>query len=103
MALVDELYEAVPVRYRRCGSCHSITAWTGHHLMAHSWTLVLHTTSEIVDDCSNHPVLMLSPIGVALVHDRYTESKVLLRSLLIFLIRSPRHGVPPPITHPMHQ
>lgn len=27
-ALVDELYEVVPVRYRRCVSCPSITTWS---------------------------------------------------------------------------
>ena len=101
-ALVDEIYESVPVRYRRCVSCSSLAAWTDRHLMAHSWTLISHATSEIVDICPNHPMLMLSLLGVALTHGLYTESKIFLRSFLTSLIRSPRHGIPPPITHPMH-
>ena len=101
-ALVDELYDSVPVRYRRCVSCPSIAAWVDCHLIAHSWTLISHTTSEIVETCPNHPMLMLSLLGVALTHGLYSESKIFFRSFLTSLIRSPRHGIPPPITHPMH-
>ena len=101
-ALVDELYESVPVRYRRCVSSPSITAWADCHLIAHSWTLISHATSEIIDICPNHPMLMLSLLGVALTHGLYTESKIFLRSFFTSLIRSSRHGIPPPITHPMH-
>ena len=100
--LVDELYESVPVRYRRCVSCPSIAAWMDCHLIAHSWTLISHATSEIIEICPNHPMLMLSLLGVALTHGLYAESKIFLRSFLTSLIRSPRHGIPPPITHPMH-
>ena len=101
-ALVDEIYESIPVRYRRCVSCPSVAAWTDRQLMAHSCTLISHATSEIVDICPNHPMLMLSLLGVALTHGLYTESKIFLRSFLTSLIRSPRHDIPPPITHPMH-
>jgi hypothetical protein len=31
-ALIDELYESVPVRFRRCVSCPSVTRCTGSHL-----------------------------------------------------------------------
>lgn len=47
-------------------------------------------------------MLMLSLLGVALIRGLYTESKIFLRSFLTSLIRSPRHGIPPAITHPMH-
>ncbi|KAI0249582.1 hypothetical protein BJV78DRAFT_1283847 [Lactifluus subvellereus] len=82
-ALVDELYESVPTQFRR-------------------WTLVAHATSVIVDTCPNHPMLMLSLLGVALAHGLLTESKIFLRLFLTAMIRSPRHGVPPAIAHPMY-
>jgi hypothetical protein len=47
-------------------------------------------------------MLMLSLLGVALTHGLYTESKTFLRLFLATLLRPPRHGVPPPIAHPMH-
>ncbi|KAH9957338.1 hypothetical protein BC827DRAFT_710872 [Russula dissimulans] len=82
-ALVDELYESVPTRFR-------------------SWTLITHATSEIVDTCPAHPMLMLSLFGVALTRGLYSESKTFLRLFLTSLIRSPRCGIPPPITHPLY-
>ncbi|KAI0279909.1 hypothetical protein BGY98DRAFT_383693 [Russula aff. rugulosa BPL654] len=84
-ALVDELYESVPARFR-------------------SWTLIAHATSEIVDTCPSHPMLLLSLLGVTLSHGLYAESKTFLRLFLTTLIRPHRrHGnVPPPIAHPMH-
>ncbi|KAH9969268.1 hypothetical protein BGW80DRAFT_1461750 [Lactifluus volemus] len=82
-ALVDELYESVPVRFRR-------------------WTLVAHATSIIVDTCPSHPMLMLSLLGVALAHGLLTESKTFLRLFLTALVRSPRPGVPPAIAHPLY-
>jgi hypothetical protein len=45
---------------------------------------------------------MLNLLGVALTHGLYTESKTFLRLFLTTLLRPPRHGVPPPIAHPMH-
>jgi hypothetical protein len=47
-------------------------------------------------------MLMLSLLGVALAHGLLTESKTFLRLFLTALIRSPRGGVPPAITHPMY-
>ncbi|KAI9457418.1 hypothetical protein F5148DRAFT_347258 [Russula earlei] len=82
-ALVDETYESVPMRFR-------------------NWTLITHATSEIVDTCPGHPMLVLSLLGVALTHGLYTESKTFLRLFLATLIRSPRPGIPPPITHPLY-
>ncbi|KAH9987021.1 hypothetical protein BJV74DRAFT_843203 [Russula compacta] len=86
-AVVDELYESVPARFR-------------------SWTLIAHATSEIVDGCpSHHPMLMLSLLGVTLARGLYAESKIFLRSFLTALLRQPppRHGIAPPIiAHPMH-
>jgi hypothetical protein len=70
--------------------------------LPNSWTLIAHATSEIVGTCPNQPMLMLSLFGVALTHGLYAESKTFLRSFLTGLFRSPRRGIPPPITHPMH-
>jgi hypothetical protein len=47
-------------------------------------------------------MLMLSLLGVALIHGLHAESKIFLRLFLTALMRSPRHGIPPPITHPMY-
>lgn len=73
-------------------------------LGAHSWTLIAHATSEIVDTCPSHPMFMLSLLGVALTRGLYAESKTFLRLFLATLVRSHhRHGNnPPPIAHPMH-
>jgi len=79
----------------------SLNAWAVISL-SNSWTLIAHATSEIVGTCPNQPMLMLSLFGVALTHGLYAESKTFLRSFLTALFRSPRHGIPPLITHPMH-
>ena len=84
------------------GVCHVTECLGGHLIISHSWTLIAHATSEIVVTCPDHPMLMLSLLGVALIHGLYAESKTFLRSFLTALFRSPRHGIPPPITHPMH-
>ncbi|KAI0286364.1 hypothetical protein BC826DRAFT_1049004 [Russula brevipes] len=47
-------------------------------------------------------MLLLNVLGVSLTHGLYTESKTFLRLFLTTLLRPPRHGVPPPIAHPMH-
>ena len=72
--------------------------------MNYSWTLIAHATSEIVDTCPGHPMLLLSLLGVALSNGLYAQSKTFLRLFLTTLIRPHRrHGnVPPPIAHPMH-
>ncbi|KAH9168247.1 hypothetical protein EDB89DRAFT_1992706 [Lactarius sanguifluus] len=77
MALSGELYESVPMHCRR-------------------WTLVAHATSLVIDTCPNHPLLMLSLLGVALIRGTF------LRSFLIALIRPSRNGIPSAITHPMY-
>ncbi|KAH9025663.1 hypothetical protein EDB84DRAFT_1440339 [Lactarius hengduanensis] len=82
MTLSGELYESVPMHCRR-------------------WTLVAHATSLVVDTCPNHPLLMLSLLGVALSHGLLTESEIFLRLFLIALIRPSRNGIPSAITHPM--
>ena len=100
-ALVDELYESVPGRFRRCVAslCCIVTQQPSH---VRRWTLVAHATSVIVGTCPNHPMLMLSLLGVALAHGLLAESKIFLRLFLTAMIRSPRHGVPPAIAHPMY-
>ena len=84
--------------------CRSVGLRTHLILGSHSWTLVAHATSEIVDTCPSHPMLMLSLLGVALNRGLYAEAKTFLRLFLATLIRShSRHGInPPPIAHPMH-
>ena len=104
-ALVDELYELVPARFRRCViACRYIFLQTIISYTACSWTLIAHATSEIVDMCPSHPMLLLSLLGVTLSHGLYTESKTFLRLFLTTLIRPHRRygNVPPPIAHPMH-
>ena len=83
---------------------HLIIGWPVPSPSPHSWTLIAHATSEIVEGCSSHhPMLMLSLLGVTLAHGLYTESKIFLRLFLTALFRQPpRHGVAPPIAHPMH-
>ncbi|KAN0130290.1 hypothetical protein V8E53_011913, partial [Lactarius tabidus] len=83
MSLSGELYESVPMHYRR-------------------WTLVAHATSVVIDTCPNHPFLMLSLLGVALSHGLLTESKIFLRLFLTSLIRPSCYGVPSAITHPLY-
>ena len=103
-ALVDELYESVPARFRRCViHCRYINLQNVISY-AYSWTLIAHATSEIVDACPSHSTLLLSVLGVTLSHGLYAESKTFLRLFLTTLIRPHRrHGnVPPPIAHPMH-
>ena len=104
-AVVDELYESVPARFRRCViACRYINLQTVMSYTAYSWTLIAHATSEIVDTCPSHPMLLLSLLGVTLSHGLYAESKTFLHLFLTTLIRPHRrHGnVPPPIAHPMH-
>ena len=48
-----------------------------------------HATCEIVNTCPNHPMLMLSLLGVALIHGLHTESKIFLHLFLTALMRSP--------------
>ncbi|KAH9059006.1 hypothetical protein EDB87DRAFT_1810469 [Lactarius vividus] len=83
MTLSGELYESVPMHCRR-------------------WTLVAHATSLVIDTCPNHPLLMLSLLGIALSHGLLTESKIFLRLFLTALIRPSRNGIPSAITHPMY-
>ncbi|KAI9437459.1 hypothetical protein H4582DRAFT_1815640 [Lactarius indigo] len=83
MALSGGLYESVPMHCRR-------------------WTLVAHATSLVIDACPNHPLLLLSLLGVALSHGFITESKIFLRLYLTALIRPSRNGIPSAITHPMN-
>ena len=86
---VDGLYEPVPVRFRRYVSCLSVARCTGSQLTAQ--LLIAHATCEIVDTCLNHPMSMLSPLGVSFIHG-LTRNLTCPLSLTA-LIRSPRQGI----------
>ncbi|KAI0266980.1 hypothetical protein BC834DRAFT_969029 [Gloeopeniophorella convolvens] len=81
--LIDELYESVPLRFRR-------------------WSLVAHATCVIVETCPNQSLLMLALLGISISHGLLHESTTFLRGLLTSIIRPPRPGATPTIAHPEH-
>jgi hypothetical protein len=86
---VDGLDEPVPVRFQRYVSCLSVARCAGSQLTAQ--LLIAHATCEIVDACLNHPMSMLSPLGVSFIHG-LTRNLTCPLSLTA-LIRSPRQGI----------
>ncbi|KAI0315232.1 hypothetical protein OF83DRAFT_1200876 [Amylostereum chailletii] len=83
MAVVEEVYEAVPIRFRR-------------------WTLVSHALSIVLDTCPPNPTLITCLLDLTLAKRLANESRLLLRTLLTLAIRPARGQVGPLITHPAH-
>ncbi|KIM91977.1 hypothetical protein PILCRDRAFT_106881 [Piloderma croceum F 1598] len=82
MALANEIYEAVPLHYRR-------------------WTTVSQALSMILSTCPHHPTLLTVLLDVCLMWNLCHESYTLLRALLVTSISS-SSASPPPISHPAH-
>lgn len=81
--LVNDIYEAVPLQYRRFA------------LLAHAINLVLNTTIH-------HPTLLSILLDVTLAHGLLYESSILLRALLFVALSPMSTSARPPICHPAH-
>ncbi|KAI0058693.1 hypothetical protein BV25DRAFT_1188227 [Artomyces pyxidatus] len=84
MAIIDELYESVPLRFRK-------------------WTLVSHAFSLVIETCPHHPTLMTCLLDMALFYRLPCEAHIALRSLLAVAIRPSQNAISTVlICHPAH-
>ncbi|KAI0045966.1 hypothetical protein FA95DRAFT_1560574 [Auriscalpium vulgare] len=83
MAIIDELYEAVPTRFRR-------------------WTLVSHAVSVVLDMCPPDPTLLTRLLEVTLSYRLLSESATILRALLVFAVTPSKAHDISPISHVAH-
>jgi hypothetical protein len=103
MSLSGELYESVPIHYRRYDA-----SFRG------GMNVIVIVSCLQVDPCCTCDIrsrrhmpqpsvsLMLSLLGVALSHGLLTESKIFLRLFLTSLIRPSRNDIPSAIAHPLY-
>ncbi|KZV69367.1 hypothetical protein PENSPDRAFT_753438 [Peniophora sp. CONT] len=83
MAATQELYDAVPSRYR-------------------SWTFVSHSLALLLGSCPHNPTLLSCLLDLALSRRLVQESRSILSAFLSLCVQPASANIAPPLAHPSH-